>query len=104
MILKQCEAISAKTPTNKSKYVFLPQITKPNKMITIFTKLKCLEHPVKQVHRKRPQISRPKIFKPNERNERFYPNKTKLTFDATTDHIIKNSNKIDQNFSVFDLN
>ena len=64
LILKQCEAISTKTPTNKSKYVFFPQITKPNKMSTIFTKIKSLEHPVKQVQEKRPQISTPKIFEP----------------------------------------
>ena len=63
LILKQCEAISAKTPTNKSKCVFFHQITKPNKKNTIFTQ-KSLEHPVKQVQGKRPQISTPKIFEP----------------------------------------
>ena len=33
-------------------------------MGTIFTKIRTLEDPVKQVHEKRPQKSTPKMFKP----------------------------------------
>ena len=48
-------------------------------MSTIFTKIKCLAHPVKQVHEKRPQISRPKIFKP-KMNETHINNKSEGTY------------------------
>ena len=63
MILKQNQAISTKTPTKKYMCMFFLQITKPIRKGTIFTKTKSFEHPVKQVQKKRSQISRHKTFK-----------------------------------------
>ena len=48
--------------------MFFLQITKPNKRVTIFTKTKRFEEPVKQVQEKRSQKSRHKILNQNERN------------------------------------